>query len=279
MDAKCTSAEQAPQRIGLSGAITVEGVSVRFEWAASCSLLAGERVTTHFARRKASSPLGTYPRMRQMRQKVQALEPFEVAASGRKAAGRLRQNRSYCAAHPERVLNLKELPHLHFGACAGRNCPQLVLGQEGDLRRVTNSSQAFLNPLWQAQKVHDLRDSGARNILIPCDLRHAEAGVFIKHLPPLQSRVDRVSERRTRRLSDGDDSLDGVDVVRRVRDWMRDERAVSPAQKGNANGHLKREGSSCLDRACGAIRLGMLAHASLMASQGNAKGSMPRRMP
>jgi hypothetical protein len=90
---------------------------------------------------------------------------------------------------------------------------------------------------------------------------------------------DTVSERRTRRINVGHDGLACIKAIRRVRDGVRNKRALSPTQKGDANGHLKGERSSCLGHAWGAIRLAVLPHASLMASHKRVNGSTPRRMP
>jgi hypothetical protein len=94
-----------------------------------------------------------------------------------------------------------------------------------------------------------------------------ERRVGIKHLVPFQRHTDRMSDRRTGRVLDGSHCHDGIDTTRWIRDWVRNERTVYPAQQGDTNGHVKGEGSSCLGHARGA-KQETLSHSSRISLNG-----------
>jgi len=103
--------------------------------------------------------------------------------------------------------------HLHFRSGASGNDPQSALVKEGDLCRIAEGNQALQDLFRQSKQVHDLRDSGTRNILIPSDFRHPEVGVNGKHPLPFQSHVDRMCGGRTGTISVGRNGFGRVETM------------------------------------------------------------------
>ena len=155
-----------------------------------------------------------------MSRKVQAYRPSEGAANGQNVTFRVRQNGSNCTVCPEGMLELVKPTHLHFGSGASGNGPQSALVKEGDLCRIAEGNQALQDIFRQSQEIHNLRDAGARNALIPSDFRHPEVGVNVKHPLPFQSHVDRMCGGQTGMISVGRDGFGCVNAMYRIRERL-----------------------------------------------------------
>ena len=121
--------------------------------------------------------------------------------------------------------------------------------------------------LGKMKKVHYLGDAGTRKPLATSDLRHGEGFVAIQHLLPFQRDLDNMLLRFLRSRVEVGSTGNRREIVWRISN-RRDDKGLRPAaHEGHAHDGCNLEPSSDSCTVCGAIRLGTLARASLMASQ------------